>query len=528
MHRDLKKWDSARDAALIEMIASFESYPFVTSLDNFQKGYQRNNTSAREKSKFFLMTDMSAAYCSVKSRDLGAPGGVGSFRRPANMAMTCGADFGGTAEDEELLSRFNVKLAWLSVMGGSESDASREGNGYLTVKGKAKHDGHFGIGQNKHFGIGAFPVHPDRDVDTVVLMCMFVLWFSQIHCPEEGPKAIPFALVFTLDQKCYDNVRKSIAVAATLGHGILDCIFPVPDHWHATQAAGFAAIANHACWHFFTRYRRAVFGDKFKADHTPDTLKIGMGFDVMYRHLRIVRLGWLRVRGPLLEAYESLEYIDPDLDAFLTWNEYIVPVIYDLLCVIKHSSEVVYDEALTHFVVVLYMLDRTNYVNAFDLFLRDLNRIRRVHIDFHSWFMANLNRVLVCLHIEYQHKEIAPFTEHLTERDANAVDEIICTLPAIRDSNVHAKTYKGLQKRHGDGCSTSSTSVHDENHVAAWAAAARTEFWDLATTSGRSKINGDTIESPRFGKYPAKLTRRDEYCWAERWSKHKDDDGQKK
>ena len=99
---------------------------------------------------------------------------------------------------------------------------------------------------------------------------------------------------------------------------------------------------------------------------------------------------------------------------------------------------------------------------------------------FFWWFCSNLNRVVVCLHIEYQHKELAAFAEHLEERDANAIGPLICSLPAIRDANVHAASYKGLLKPEADGCSLAS-QIHDEHHAISWAATARTQFDQLAS-----------------------------------------------
>ena len=60
-----------------------------------------------------------------------------------------------------------------------------------------------------------------------------------------------------------------------------------------------------------------------------------MNFTVMYRHLRIIKLGWIRVReeciAKLVKMKKAGEYIDPDLEVFVTWNDYIVQIVYDLL-----------------------------------------------------------------------------------------------------------------------------------------------------------------------------------------------------
>ena len=254
-------------------------------------------------------------------------------------------------------------------------------------------------------------------------------------------------------------MRKAIAVAASMGGKVFLSISPVPVHWHVVQAAGFAAIMNGVCWKFVAIYRRAVFRTKFKNGLTSDHFSRQMNFNVMHRHLNIIRLGWIRVRAECLAYIQSLDDVDCDLAAFVTWNDYVVPVIYDLLIVIKKSPSELYERVLAHFVIVLYLLDRVLYANAFDFFLRDLLRLKRRLPDFHTWCMANLNRVLVCLHIEYQHKELAPLTEHLSDRGAHAVHSLICSLPAVRDSNVHASTYDGLFKPcRSNGCSLDAAS----------------------------------------------------------------------
>ena len=116
------------------------------------------------------------------------------------------------------------------------------GGSYLTADGKATHSGPFGMRQKEHYGVGAFQLHPDRDVDTVLLLLMTMVMFAEIWCPSLGPYGITFVVPFCLDQKCYDTVRKAIGHAKPFGNRAFDAISPVPDHWHATQAAGFAAI----------------------------------------------------------------------------------------------------------------------------------------------------------------------------------------------------------------------------------------------------------------------------------------------
>jgi len=191
----------------------------------------------------------------------------------------------------------------------------------------------------------------------------------------------------------------------------------------------------------------------------------------MYRHLNAIRLGWLRVRSECLAHRAAMKHAaDPDLEAFLTWVEYAVPVIYDLLQAAKKPTEPFYWCVLVHFAIVLYLLDRTLHVSAFDVYMRDLLLVKRTDAQFYVWFMSNLNRDCVCLHIEYQHKLPAPFTDHLTERDAGTVDPFICSLPALRDSNEHAATYDGLLTPPSDACSLASI-VHGENHVQLWASA---------------------------------------------------------
>ena len=141
--------------------------------------------------------------------------------------------------------------------------------------------------------------------------------------------------------------------------------------------------------------------------------------------------------------------------------------------------------------------------------------------------MANLNRVAVCLHIEYQHKLLAPFTEHLSERDAGAVDELICQLPQLRNADTHARSYPGLIKPRTNACSLASL-VHEEHHVSLWASEAQTTFDRLLSLKpGResSTIVGDTVNSPRFGYYAAKLTRRSAFPRSKFWSKAKTEEG---
>ena len=125
---------------------------------------------------------------------------------------------------------------------------------------------------------------------------------------------------------------------------------------------------------------------------------------------------------------------------------------FSKLQIVKYSSGPSYfATALPHFIIVLHLLGRALYTYAFYCYLRDLLRIRSKMPLFFWWFCSNLNRVVVCLHIEYQHKELAAFAEHLEERDANAIGPLICSLPAIRDANVHAASYKGLLKPKADG-----------------------------------------------------------------------------
>ena len=343
--------------------------------------------------------------------------------------------------------------------------------------------------------------------------------------------AIPFGIVFTLDQKCYDNVRKAISVSAGLGHHIFDAIFPVPDHWHATQAAGFAALLNGVGWHFFKSYRKATMLDRYNSGLTPDHFSRKMNFNIMYRHLNTIKLGCTRVRDTCLQKIAQARarggYIDPDVEALVTWNEYVVPVVYDLLQVVKKCTPSMYMKAVAHFVIVLYMLDRKLYANAFDFYLRDLLRLKKQNAKFYDWFMANLNRVAVCLHIEYQHKLLAPFTEHLSERDAGAVDELICQLPQLRNADTHARSYPGLVKPRTNACSLASL-VHEEHHVPLWASEAQTTFDRLLSLKpgrGSSTIVGDTVNSPRFGYYAAKLTRRSAFPCSKFWSKAKTEEG---
>ena len=531
MRQSLENCDSDRDALLISMIADFKQNPFALSLDNFQKGFKAGATSLRETSKYFMMTDVSAVWADVRP-SAACQGVVGSIERRPGFPMTCESDFGTDAEDDEFCSLFEVALEWLK---GTVAPPWWEEQGlpskeYLTVLGKALHTGRFGISHEEHFGVGAFNLHPDRDVDTVILLCLLMSLVSQIHCPQLGPAAIPFAMVFTLDQKCYDNVRKAISVSAGLGHHIFDAVFPVPDHWHATQAAGFAALLTGIGWQFFHHYRKAVMLDRYNSGLTPDHFSRKMNFNIMYRHLNTIKLGWTRVRISCLKKFAEArtrgDYIDPDLEAFVTWNEYVVPVVYDLLQVVKKCTPEMYMKALVHFVVVLYMLDRRLYVNAFDFYLRDLLRVKNRHVGFHHWFMANLNRVAVCLHIEYQHKLLAPFTEHLSERDADAVDRLISTLPQLRNANTHVQSYPGLIKPRADAFSLASL-VHAENHVSLWSSEAKTTFdLLLSVKAGRqaSTITGDTVRSPRLGDYAAKLTRRCEFPWSAFWSKSKQED----
>ena len=516
MMKSLENAHFDRDARMINLVADYLQNPCALSLDNFQKGFATKTTSRRETSKFHMMTDVSAVWAEIKN--------VGSIQRPRGFSMTCErADLEGDAGDEELCKMFDVALEWLSE--GSEGLAEQS---YLTADGAAQHSGRFGISETSHFGVGAFPLHPDGTVDTAILLCMLVTLFSEVHCRGGlGPAAIPFAIVFTLDQKCYDNVRKAVATAATMGNHIFASLFPVPDHWHAVQAAGFAAILNGICWRFFTIYRKAVFRDKYKSGLTSDHFSRQMNFNVMHRHLNIIRQGWIRVRSDCLAHVEANPNPDPDLLAFVTWNDYIVPVVYDLLIAIKKSPPELYQKLLAHFVIVLYLLDRILYANAFDFFLRDLLRIKRTLPAFYAWFMANLNRVLVCLHIEYQHKELAPLTEHLSDRGAEVVDSLICSLPSLRDSNVHAASYKGLIKPRHNACSLSE-ALHDEHHVQCWSEEAKRVVWLLASANGatRSSTAGDTVTSPRFGAYPAKLTRQPEFHWAARWSKGPKEEGE--
>ena len=243
-------------------------------------------------------------------------------------------------------------------------------------------------------------------------------------------------------------------------------------------------------------------------------------------YLNIIRQGWIRVRSDCLKHVESISEPEPDLLAFVTWNDYIVPVIYDLLIAIKKSPPAIYVKLLTHFAIVLYLLDRILYANALDFFLRDLLRIKRKLPAFYAWFMANLNRVLVCLHIEYQHKELAPFTEHLSDRGADVVDSLICYLPSLRNSNVHAASYEGLIKPRHNACALSE-ALHDEHHIQCWAEEAQRAVWVLASNGAeRSSTKGGTVTSPRYGAYPAKLTRRPEFHWAARWSKGPKEEGE--
>ena len=515
MRHSMVNCDSDRDAGLIAMIIDYLHRPFSLSLDNFQKGFKVKVTSKIETSKFCQMTDMSAVWCENN--------GVGSIRRTPGSVMTSKPDFGGALEDDEVLKFLSVEHEWLKTMsqpsmGGQAGLANQS---YLTILGKATHSGRFGISQNEHFGIGTFNVHPDRDVDTVMLLCLIMTLFAEIHCPDLGPWGLPFAVVFCLDQKCFDNVRKAVALAAKMGKGIFDSIFPTPDHWHATQAAGFASILTGVGWHFFRIYRQAVYLDKHKTGLTADHFSRSMNFTIMYRHLNAIRLGWIRVRVECLAHVATLDSPDPDLETFITWNEYIVPVIYDLLQSVKWSCGGFYEQAaLRHFIIVLYLLDRNLYASAFDTYLRDLFRVKREYPAFYIWFMANLNRAVCCLHIEYQHKLLAPFTEHLTERDADDVDPLVCSLPALRDSNTHAESYIGLIKPRTNACSLASR-IHDEHHVALWTEAAKTTVRILASTSQRASIGGDTVFSPRFGSFAAKLTRRSGQHFAKRWSREK-------
>ena len=484
----LKQWDFVRDAGMIDMIANFVAKPSSLSLVNSQKGYLTKVTSSRETSKYVMMTDMSAAFCDVPTRD---HGGVGSISRTPGFPMTLQADFGGDKEDEEFCDCFEIPVEWLKTF-ARKIAADPElcvhglaGGSYLTAGGCATHSGRFGISQKEHFGVGAFQLHPDRDVDTVLLLLMTMVMFAEIWCPSPGPYGIPFVVPFCLDQKCYDNVRKAIGHAKSFGSRAFDPIFPVPDHWHATQAAGFAAVLNGIGWRFFRLYRQSVHGGKYKSDLTTDHFSRSMNFTVMYRHLRIIKLGWICVREECIAKLDKMkeagEYIDPDLEAFVTWNDYITPIVYDLLQIVKHSAGPFYfSTALPHFIIVLHLRGRTLYSNAFDCYLRDLLRVRAKMPTFFWWFCSNLNRVVVCLHIEYQHKELAAFAEHLEERDANAIGPLICSLPAIRDANVHAASYKGLLKPEADGCSLAS-QIHDEHHAISWAATARTQFDQLAS-----------------------------------------------
>ena len=126
----------------------------------------------------------------------------------------------------------------------------------------------------------------------------------------------------------------------------------------------------------------------------------------MHRHLNTIKLSWCRVRDGCLQKHAQArargEYIDPDFEVSVTWNECVVPVVYNLLQVVKQCMPAqMYMTALVHFIMVLCMLDRKLYVNAFDFYLRDLLRLKKRNVKFYDWFMANLNRVMVCLHIEY-------------------------------------------------------------------------------------------------------------------------------
>ena len=91
---------------------------------------------------------------------------------------------------------------------------------------------------------------------------------------------------------------------------------------------------------------------------------------------------------------------------------------FSKLQIVKYSSGPSYfATALPHFIIVLHLLGRALYTYAFYCYLRDLLRIRSKMPLFFWWFCSNLNRVVVCLHIEYQLKELASFAEHLLQRE---------------------------------------------------------------------------------------------------------------
>ena len=192
---------------------------------------------------------------------------------------------------------------------------------------------------------------------------------------------VPFAIVICLGQKTYENTRKAIAADHT---GKLDPFFPVPDHWHATQAAGFAALTEGVCFRFFKLYRQAIYGAEARMGLTAAHFKRknGMNFNIMYRHLGVIKKGWLRVRSELLPEIARLATKDHDLLAFVTWCDYIVPVVYDLLQAVKRGSGAMYMKILPHFIVVLGLLDRSRYLSAFETYSRDLLRSKERLPDF--------------------------------------------------------------------------------------------------------------------------------------------------
>jgi hypothetical protein len=117
--------------------------------------------------------------------------------------------------------------------------------------------------------------------------------------------------------------------------------------------------------------------------------KNGMNFNIMYRHLGVIKKGWLRVRSELLPEIARLATKDHDLLAFVTWCDYIVPVVYDLLQAVKRGSGAMYMKILPHcmkilphFIVVLGLLDRSRYLSAFETYSRNLLRTKERLLDF--------------------------------------------------------------------------------------------------------------------------------------------------
>ena len=106
----------------------------------------------------------------------------------------------------------------------------------------------------------------------------------------------------------------------------------------------------------------------------------------------------------------------------------------------------------------------------------------------------------------------------MKDRNADAIDPLICQIDSLREAQRFVETYPGLATFPADPISATAAALN-EQQVQQWSARIRTEvgkllsLGTLANTPHRSEVEEGYVESKRLGKYPYKLTRAPDSKW---------------